>query len=1269
MTRLFLPLAISIFSVIIAVTSGPAHAAGGENALEIDYVATPPAPRSQLPEQAMSKSAGCITCHTRTDSFTMHKTPGVILGCVDCHGGDATVKATAIEDRDAINRAHVLPRFPKTWHAPTSANPKRSYTLLNRESPEFIRFVNPGDLRIARESCGACHLDQIAKVERSLMATGAMLWGGASYNNGILPFKRYILGEAYTREGAAAIVKNPVPPDERMLAKGILPEILPLPAWEVIPPGDVFRIFERGGRNIVNLFPEIGNPNSAGRLQQLEEPGRPDIRQSNRGPGTGLRIAVPVINMTKTRLNDPFLWFLGTNEQPGDYRSSGCTSCHVVYANDRDPVHSGPYAKHGHSGKTQSVDPTIPREEEGHPLEHAFTNAIPTSQCMVCHMHQPNVFVNTYLGYTMWDYESDAPLMFPEEQRYLSGDEQMELLDRNPEEAVLRGLWADLDFLKDVWTDINPKAKNTQFADYHGHGWNFRAVFKKDRKGNLLDAEGEQVSHDDPDKFDKAVHMRSIHAEIGMHCVDCHFEQDSHGNGHLYGEVAAAIEIRCRDCHGTPDAYPTLRTSGPAAPPRGNDLSLLRVQDGRKRFEWVGGGNCGTAQHEPGCKLMQRSALDPDKEWEMSLVRNSVEPDNADYNPKAARAKLVSKNTATQEWGPGVAKEDRAHDEEEMECYTCHLSWTTTCGGCHLPIQANRLSESKHFDGGVSRNFATYNPQVARDQAFQLGIHSTVKGNTIAPIRSTSALVLSSQNINRERIYITQPPISASGFSSQAFTPHFAHTARKTETKGCSDCHVSAANDNNAIIAQTLLHGTNYINFMSPFAWVGSDGGVTGVRVTEYDEPQAGIGSFLQRYAYPDWYKDHQERDRQLTEGYRQRGNRTGCLQVRGEYLFTAEGPDGTIAYDVASIANKGVADRILSGPYGPLGHDVRVDSKNATCVALPTTQPIAPERNQGALMRETNEEQAFHPIYDYALITDAEEGLILTDVNTLANGEPRDNFLTRALTWNEGGVLNGARHLTIAGYWVYVSTPRGVVVLNLDDPLNPEVAATIDLPDVRATALQFRYLFVTDANGLTVVDVTAPDQPRITEARIPLADAQRVYVARFFAYVAARGDGLVIIDVENPEKPFVYQKFTAEGQLNDAYDVVVAHTNASAFAYVADGRNGLRVVQLTSPDSQPGFYGFSPDPKPELVSTYKTRWPALAMSKGLDRDRAVDETGGQMAVFGRLGSRPFNLEEQQKLFLNDEGGLWTVEDDVREEDFVPAKPRRQSQETGRTTR
>ena len=81
----------------------------------------------------------------------------------------------------AMEKAHVLPRYPKTWHYPSSANPERSYVLLNREAPEFVRFVNPSDLRIAHEACGACHQPIIEAAKRSIMATSAMLWGGASY--------------------------------------------------------------------------------------------------------------------------------------------------------------------------------------------------------------------------------------------------------------------------------------------------------------------------------------------------------------------------------------------------------------------------------------------------------------------------------------------------------------------------------------------------------------------------------------------------------------------------------------------------------------------------------------------------------------------------------------------------------------------------------------------------------------------------------------------------------------------------------------------------------------------------------------------------------------------------------------------------------------------------------------------------------------------------------------------------------------------------------
>ncbi|MCX7063370.1 MAG: hypothetical protein NT024_02130, partial [Proteobacteria bacterium] len=455
----------TITTVITLAAAGATGVVAGTegHAVERDYHTAPPSPPSQSASDVETKTHGCLSCHTRTDRPSMHSSPAVKLGCTDCHGGDAavivpdgTAKGSAAYV-DALEKAHVLPRYPEEW--PSSANPERTYTLLNRESPEFVRFVNPSDYRIAREACGACHLEIIEASVRSMHSTGVMLWGGAAYNNGILPYKHYLLGESYDRNGIGTTLYGPKIPEEQKDAAeraGILPVLYPLPAWETIKPGEIFRVFERGGRNIGNLFPETGLPDALGQQQRIEEPGRPDFRQSNRGPGTGARISVPVINITKTRLNDPFTWFLGTNDQPGDYRSSGCASCHVVYANDRDPRHSGPYAKFGHDGKSVTLDPTIDQNVSGHPLEHSFTRAVPTSQCMICHMHQPNMFMNSFLGYTMWDYESDAPQMWPKEQRFPTAQETRAVLARTPEGAAPRGLWADPAFLNRVAT-LNPQ--------------------------------------------------------------------------------------------------------------------------------------------------------------------------------------------------------------------------------------------------------------------------------------------------------------------------------------------------------------------------------------------------------------------------------------------------------------------------------------------------------------------------------------------------------------------------------------------------------------------------------------------------------------------------------------------------------------------------------------------------------------------------------------------------------------------------------------------
>jgi hypothetical protein len=220
--------------------------------------------------------------------------------------------------------------------------------------------------------------------------------------------------------------------------------------------------------------------------------------------------------------------------------------------------------------------------------------------------------------------------------------------------------------------------------------------------------------------------------------------------------------------------------------------------------------------------------------------------------------------------------------------------------------------------------------------------------------------------------------------------------------------------------------------------------------------------------------------------------------------------------------------------------------------------------------------------------------------------------------------------------------------VISLDDPKKPEVKVVLRDPVVkrpRHVQVQFRYAYVCDEEGVKVLDVTDLASPHSVTA-LPLPDANSIYLARTYAYVAAGPRGLVILDIERPESPRIQQVYNADGSINDLRDVKLGITYVSEFAYLADGKNGLRIVQLTSPDT-PGNYGFSPRPTPELIATYKLKHGgcALAISKGLDRDRAADESGNQIGVFGRVGARSLNLEEQRKLYLRNEK-VWRVSDD-----------------------
>src|SRR5205085_7778596 len=161
----------------------------------------------------------------------------------------------------------------------------------------------------------------------------------------------------------------------------------------------------------------------------------------------------------------------------------------------------------------------------------------------------------------------------------------------------------------------------------------------------------------------------------------------------------------------------------------------------------------------------------------------------------------------------------------------------------------------------------------------------------------------------------------------------------------------------------------------------------------------------------------------------------------------------------------------------------------------------------------------------------------------------------------------------------------------------------------------------------------------------VPLQHAGRFYLARTYAYVANGPEGLAFVRIDNPEHPRLEQMYDAGGVLNDTRSVQIGSVNASMFALVADGKNGLRVLQMISPDTVTGHMGFSPKPNPHLIATYPTHGEAVAVSRGLDRDRVADETGNQTVVFGRRGSRPFHLDEMRKFYQHADGTPYTVED------------------------
>ncbi len=253
-------------------------------------------------EDIPAGEAGCVGCHRplngegqRVGIEDAH--PAAPLTCIDCHGGNATATTRT--------EAHVSqgggPKFLKNL---TSDE-------LDAVSPEYLRFINPGDLRAAAAACGAagCHPEHVANVPLTTMATFA-----AHYS---LP--RYLAGMQPRGTEVAAV--DAVDPDFDA---------------ETAPEGA-----------LESISALRGPPPGADRTE----------------------LATAIDEYLPKSCPTCHLSAFGRNTADGTYRSSGCTACHMVYADN---------------GVSESDDPTA-GSFPPHPARHRLTTAIPTEQCAHCH--------------------------------------------------------------------------------------------------------------------------------------------------------------------------------------------------------------------------------------------------------------------------------------------------------------------------------------------------------------------------------------------------------------------------------------------------------------------------------------------------------------------------------------------------------------------------------------------------------------------------------------------------------------------------------------------------------------------------------------------------------------------------------------------------------------------------------------------------------------------------------------------------------------------
>ena len=232
-----------------------------------------------------------------------------------------------------------------------------------------------------------------------------------------------------------------------------------------------------------------------------------------------------------------------------------------------------------------------------------------------------------------------------------------------------------------------------------------------------------------------------VHHERGMHCIDCHTENDVMGDGRLYGSMEHAVEIACSDCHGTFRELATLRTQ------RGTPLAHLRRKDGQ---------------------VVLKSKVDG-REHLVPQVAHVLDPKRPEYNERAARAMTP--------------------EHADLACHLCHSAWNPNFMGFHFDRNES-LTQLDLLSGQRTRGRVTTQEKVFSSwKSFYAGLDESGR---FAPYLTGFSTMGTARDENGRVLLDQELPVTGAGLSGLTQIHHQMHTIRGT-SRACVECHRSSA--------------------------------------------------------------------------------------------------------------------------------------------------------------------------------------------------------------------------------------------------------------------------------------------------------------------------------------------------------------------------------------------------------------------------------------------------------------------------------------------